>query len=161
MINEKITIVTYKEEYSQAFKELNLSWIKEYFHIEEEDLNSLNHPKAYFLDNGGEIFFAKFNDEIIGTVALAHTSQGIYELAKMAVNKKYHKQGIGRLLVEKCINFVKQKKGKKLFLITNDFLKPALNLYLSCGFVLDDENDDNRYDRGNTKMYLILGEEYD
>jgi len=155
-MNDKVAIVSFMEKYSEAFKELNLLWISEYFDVEDEDIRSLNHPKDYFLDKGGEIFFAKFNDKIIGTVAIAHSSEEIYELAKMTVHKNYQKQGIGRLLVQKSINFVKQKKGKKLFLITNDILQPALNLYYSCGFVLDDMNDDNRYDRGNTKMYLNI-----
>ena len=52
------------------------------------------------------------------------------------------------------------KERCEIFLITNDVLKPALNLYLSAGFVLNELNDDDRYDR-NTKMNLILGEEYD
>ena len=33
---------------------------------------------------------------------------------------------------------------------------PALNLYKSSGFNLDLDYDDNRYERGNTKMKLDL-----
>ena len=55
-------------------------------------------------------------------------------------------------------DYSKEREATEIFLITNDSLKPALNLYLSCGFVLNEQNDDNRYDRGNTKMNLILGE---
>lgn len=56
-MNEKITIISFKEEYTEAFKELNLEWIREHFEVEDEDLQSLNNPKAYFLDNGGDVFF--------------------------------------------------------------------------------------------------------
>ena len=59
---------------------------------------------------------------------------------------------------KELLEFSKERKVREIFLITNDSLKPALNLYLSSGFVLNELNDDERYDRGNTKMSLILGE---
>ena len=40
--------------------------------------------------------------------------------------------------------------------MTNDKLKPALNLYKSSGFNLDLDYDDTRYERGNTKMVLDI-----
>ena len=155
---DKIIIESYNPKYSEDFKNLNLEWIKEFFKIEEEDLTSLNNPSLYFLDQGGEIFFALIDDKVIGTAAMAHKSMGLFELAKMAVNREYRGHGIGRLLLNNCLKFAKEKKAKEVFLITNDSLKPALNLYRSCGFELNEQNDDNRYERGNTKMNLILGE---
>ena len=64
MIN-KIIIESYNPKYSEDFKNLNLEWIKEFFKIEEEDLTSLNNPSLYFLDQGGEIFFALIDDKVI------------------------------------------------------------------------------------------------
>ena len=95
---------------------------------------------------------------MVGTAAMVLTETGVYELAKMAVNKKYQRMGIGRSLLQRSIKFALDENAKEIFLITNDALKPALNLYLSSGFVLCPQNDDNRYERGNTKMNLILGE---
>ena len=66
--------------------------------------------------------------------------------------------GIGRSLLQRSIKFALDENAREIFLITNDALKPALNLYHSSGFVLCPQNDDNRYLRGNTKMNLILGE---
>ena len=101
------------------------------------------------------------NDNVVGTAAMIPTSNGVYELAKMAVAKNHQGLGIGKKLLRRCIDFSIEKNASEIFLITNDVLKPALNLYLSAGFVLNELNDDDRYDRGNTKMNLILGEEYD
>ena len=84
-------------------------------------------------------------------------SDGVYELSKMSVKKNFQGKGIGRLLLNRCINFAKEKNANEIFLLTNDILKPALNLYLSCGFVKD-RYDDQRYERGNTKMTLMLGD---
>ena len=126
--------------------------------MEEEDLKTLQNPESYVMERGGEIFFAVLNDDVVGTAAMIQTSKGIYELAKMAVAKNLQGLGIGKKLLKRCIDYSKEREATVIFLITNDSLKPALNLYLSCGFVLNEQNDDNRYERGNTKMNLILGE---
>ena len=44
--------------------------------------------------------------------------------------------GIGRSLLQRSIKFALDENAREIFLITNDALKPALNLYLSSGFVL-------------------------
>jgi N-acetylglutamate synthase-like GNAT family acetyltransferase len=110
------------------------------------------------MEGGGEIFFAVLDGDVVGTAAMIQKSKGVYELAKMAVAKNLQGLGIGKKLLERCIDYSKERGATEIFLITNDSLKPALSLYLSCGFVLNEQNDDNRYERGNTKMNLILGE---
>tara|TARA_Y100000768_G_scaffold380910_1_gene358757 strand:- start:12 stop:482 length:471 start_codon:yes stop_codon:yes gene_type:complete len=155
---DKLKIVPFNADYKSAFEHLNREWIEEYFVMEEEDLKTLQNPESYVMERGGEIFFAVLDGDVVGTAAMIQTSKGVYELAKMAVAKNLQGLGIGKKLLKRCIDFSKEKEAIEIFLITNDSLKPALNLYLSCGFVLNDQNDDNRYERGNTKMNLILGE---
>ena len=151
-----ISIDTYKEAYANSFKTLNLQWIQEYFVVEEEDIKILSNPKSYVIDKGGEIFFALLEDKIIGTSAMVCISPKVFELAKMSVEKSFQGQGIGRMLIEASIDFAEHKGAKEIFLVTNDKLLPALNLYKSSGFNLDLDYDDNRYERGNTKMKLDL-----
>ena len=155
---DKLKIVPFDADYKSAFEHLNREWIEEYFVMEEEDLKTLQNPESYVMERGGEIFFAVLDGDVVGTAAMIQTSKGVYELAKMAVAKNLQGLGIGKKLLKRCIDFSKEKEANEIFLITNDSLKPALNLYLSCGFILNDQNDDNRYERGNTKMNLILGE---
>jgi N-acetylglutamate synthase-like GNAT family acetyltransferase len=155
---DKLKIVPFNADYKSAFEYLNREWIEEFFVMEEEDLKTLQNPESYVLERGGEIFFAVLNGDVVGTAAMIQTSKGIYELAKMAVSKNLQGLGIGKKLLKRCIDYSIEREATEIFLITNDSLKPALNLYLSCGFVLNEQNDDNRYDRGNTKMNLILGE---
>ena len=155
---DNLKIVPFNTDYKSAFEYLNREWIEEYFIMEEEDLKTLQNPESYVMERGGEIFFALLNGDVVGTAALIHTSKGVYELAKMAVAKNLQGLGIGKKLLKCCIEYSKEKEATEIFLITNDSLKPAMNLYLSCGFVLNEQNDDNRYERGNTKMNLILGE---
>lgn len=155
---DNLKIVPFNKDYKPAFEFLNRAWIEEYFVMEEEDLKTLQNPESYVLEKGGEVFFAILDGEVVGTAAMIQTDKGIYELAKMAVARQFQGLGIGKKLLKRCVDFSKEREATEIFLITNDSLKPALSLYLSFGFVLNDQNDDNRYERGNTKMNLILGE---
>jgi GNAT superfamily N-acetyltransferase len=151
-----IIIHTYRDAYANSFKFLNLQWIEEFFVVEEEDLKILSNPKSYVLDQGGEIFFALQAGKVIGTSAMVLVKPRVFELAKMSVDRAFQGKGVGRLLIEASIEFARKKAGTEIFLITNNKLIPALNLYKSSGFNLDLDYDDNRYERGNTKMKLDL-----
>ena len=155
---DRLKIEPYDRKYKFDFEILNREWIEEYFEMEQEDLNILQNPEDYVIKKGGEVFFAILENRVVGTAAMVLTTMGVYELAKMAVNKDYQGMGIGRSLLQRSIKFALDENAREIFLITNDALKPALNLYHSSGFVLCPQNDDNRYLRGNTKMNLILGE---
>ena len=155
---DSLKIEPYDSKYQFDFEILNREWIEEYFEMEQEDLNILQNPEDYVIKKGGEVFFAILENRVVGTAAMVLTTVGVYELAKMAVNKDYQGMGIGRSLLQRSIKFALDENAREIFLITNDALKPALNLYHSSGFVLCPQNDDNRYLRGNTKMNLIFGE---
>ena len=152
-----IKIVPYDNRYKSDFEKLNRAWIEEYFNMEHEDLLILQDPETHVLQKNREIFFAVSDQEVIGTAAMISFADGVYELSKMSVKKNFQGKGIGKLLLNRCINFAKEQNANAIFLLTNDILKPALNLYLSCGFVKD-RYDDQRYERGNTKMTLTLGD---
>ena len=155
-ISSSVTIDVFKEEYKLDFETLNLQWIKKYFEVEEEDSRILKNPESYVIDGGGQIFFAVKDGKAIGTAAMVLTKERIFELSKMAVDSSYQGLGIGRMLINVCIDFAKSKSADEIFLITNNKLLPALELYNSSGFELDEDYDDNRYERGNTKMKLLL-----
>ncbi len=155
-IASSITIDVFKEEYKSDFETLNLQWIKKYFKVEEEDSKILKNPESYVIDGGGQIFFAVKDGKAVGTAAMVLTKEKIFELSKMAVDSTYQGLGIGRMLINECIQFAKKENALEIFLITNDRLLPALELYNSSGFELDEDYDDNRYERGNTKMKLLL-----
>ena len=93
---DNLKIVPFKLDYKSDFEYLNRQWIEEYFVMEEEDLKTLQNPESYVMEKGGEIFFAILNDNVVGTAAMIPTSNGVYELAKMAVAKKLQGLGIGK-----------------------------------------------------------------
>ena len=151
---KNVLITDFKSQYSSQFYELNRSWIEESWVLEDSDKKDLLNPEI-IIHNGGQIFFAISKDEVTGTVAMIKNSDKIYELAKMTVKSSYRGKGIANLLMDKCIEFAFKKNASEIFLISNDSLTVARNLYEKYGFkevVLDSQ----KYKRGNVKMILQI-----
>ena len=153
MVN--IDIVSYQPKYSRAFYYLNIAWLQEYFYVEPHDKKVLENPESYIIDNKGYIFFAKFRNEVVGTVALINEKE-CYELSKMAVSPKYQGHKIGQQLMDHCIQFSKEQGWEKIMLYSNKILKPALNLYSKVGFEEVALEKEVAYLRADIKMILQL-----
>lgn len=152
----KIEIISYKPEYANDFKELNLAWLKKYFWVEPHDEEVLGKPQKYILDPGGNIFFIKDGDKIIGTVALMKMDDGVFELTKMAVTPKYQGQQLGQKLMEHTIQYARDQGWKKLIIYSNRKLENAIYIYKKYGFVEIPIEQNNPYARGDIKMQLAL-----
>lgn len=129
-----IEIINYADEYEADFKNLNLEWLNKYNLAESHDLEILNDPHKTILDNGGCIFLAKSADAIVGSAALIHEGEGLYELAKMSVTTAFQGKGISKMLIEKCLGKAKELKATKLILFSNSQLTTAISLYEKYGF---------------------------
>ena len=152
--NSNIYIQEYEKKFDKDFYILNKTWIEESWILEESDKKDLLNPKKIF-DNGGQVFFAVDSQITIGTVAMIKNSEYIFELAKMTVKESYRGNGIANMLMNQCINFAKQNNAKEIFLISNDSLTIARNLYDKYGFK-EVDLDSQKYHRGNVKMRLTL-----
>ena len=154
IINSNIIIKKYETRFDNDFFVLNKSWIEESWILEESDKKDLMNPK-HIVDMGGQVFFAIHNQITIGTAAMIKCSDNIFELAKMTVKEDYRGNGIANMLMDSCLNFAIQNNAKEIFLISNDSLTVARNLYDKYGFK-EVNLDSQKYDRGNVKMRLIL-----
>ena len=151
---KNVLVTDFQSRYSSQFYQLNRVWIEESWVLEDSDKKDLLNPEI-IIQNGGQIFFAISKNEVIGTVAMIKNSDKIYELAKMTVKSNYRGKGIANLLMDKCIEFAFKKNASEIFLISNDSLTVARNLYEKYGFkevVLDSQ----KYKRGNVKMILQI-----
>lgn len=153
---EAITITPFDEKYSNDFYELNVEWLETYFYVEPHDEEVLSQAKKYIIDNGGHIFFAKLNEEIVGTFALIKIDESVFELSKMAVPPKLRGKKIGQKLLQYCLDFSKSQKFEKLILYSNRKLENAIYLYRKYGFVEIPIEPNNPYARGDIKMELIF-----
>ena len=153
--SHKIEIIDFSDELKEPIKTLNYEWLEKYFSIEKGDVISLSNPREQIIEKGGFIFYAKLNDEIVGTASLLKKTDDIFELGKMAVTTKAQGYKIGTLLLEHCLSIAKQKQIKKMILYSNTHLESAIHLYRKYGFV-EVELEEGLYERANIKMEKYL-----
>lgn len=146
-----IEIIEYSQDTACYIKQLNYEWLNKYFSVELNDVLTLSDPKKSIIDQGGFIYYAKYDGEIVGTVTLLRISDKVFELAKMAVNENFQGNGIGTLLLEHCLSEAKKMKIETLILYSNTILKAAIKLYRKYGFD-EVELDTTQYKRANIKM---------
>jgi putative acetyltransferase len=127
-------IVEFAPQHAAAFKALNVAWISRYFAIEPKDLEVLDDPQGKIVARGGRIFMAFEGTEAVGCVALIAMPDGGYEVAKMTVIETLRGSGLGRLLMQRCIDAGAEAGAPRLYLETNSGLAPALGLYRAMGF---------------------------
>ncbi len=149
-----ISIIGFKKQYSKQFFLLNKAWIEESWHLEDSDKKDLLNPDK-IVQNGGQVFFALENKIVIGTVAMIKSSDDRFELAKMTVQENFRGKGIANMLMDECLKFAKQNNAQEIFLISNDSLTTARNLYDKYGFN-EVKLDSQKYVRGNVKMNLKI-----
>ena len=129
-----LSIVRYQDKYAANFKQLNLEWLNKYALTEEADLAMLDDPQGQISNTGGCIFLAKDGEEIVGSAALIKEAEGEFELAKMAVAAGWQGKGIGKLLIERCLDTAKELGANRIFLVSNSQLKTAIAMYENYGF---------------------------
>jgi len=127
-------IVEFEPCHADAFHRLNEAWISKYFVIEAKDLEVLLEPQAKIIDKGGRIFMALKDGAAVGCAALLRMTDGGYEVAKMTVSEDLRGSGLGRKLMQRCIDAGSEMGATRLYLETNSSLGPALGLYRAMGF---------------------------
>jgi putative acetyltransferase len=108
-----------------------------------------NHPGTVYYDPATDhlfelfqkqhsiYFVAAFNEEVLGGGGI-FPSEGLpedtCELVKMYLKKPARGIGLGKLLIEKCIEFAKSKGYRNIYIESMPELKKALGIYESFGF---------------------------
>ena len=127
-------VVTIKDpEEKRAIARTVLEDLTEWFEVEES-------REGYIHDSTGWSFLAaKDDDRILGFLCLKETGHATVELAVMGVMKEYHRNGVGRELVEKAKK-VAEADGYEFMQVKTvrmgmyeDYDRTNL-FYLSCGF---------------------------
>ena len=145
-------IVEFNPDHAPAFKALNEAWISKYFAIEAKDREVLDDPQGAIVAKGGRIFMAFKDAEPVGCVALIAMPDGGYEVAKMTVAETLRGSGLGKVLMQRCIDAGAEAGAPRLYLETNSSLAPALGLYRAMGFRDIAPPEHNDYVRGDVWM---------
>src|SRR5918994_3892736 len=146
----------YRGEFGPAFDAVNREWIDRYFKLEPADREILGDPRGKIIDPGGEVFFVVERGEILGTCAMLRHGAEEYEIAKMAVAAKARGRGFGDLLMDACIAFAREREARRVIIVSNTVLEPAIRLYRKHGFVQVPLAGDARYKRANIPLEMQL-----
>lgn len=132
----EITLAAENDDFSKA-KQL----IKEYvvwlgfdlsFQNFDSEINDLR--SMYFKPTGG-LLIATVNGEAAGVAGIRHYQDHECELKRMFVKEAFRNMGIGQALLTRSIVLAKELGYTLIKLDTADFMKSAVKLYQSHGFV--------------------------
>jgi putative acetyltransferase len=149
-------IVGWRPELRADFERLNREWIEQYFVLEPEDLKVFGDPAGQIVAPGGQVFFLLDEDGVQGTCAVIRHDAETFELAKMAVAPAARGRGYGDRLVEAAIAFARGTGARRLMLVSNTRLAPALTLYRKHGFRDVPLDPANGYSRADIQLELQL-----
>ena len=156
----EVRIVGYSEKYADDFKRISYEWLNDYLILEDVDVEMIENFRDVILKNHGDMFFVKVGDEIVGTLSLMKLSDGVYELVKFGVTKKYRGQGVGRILLQYVIDFAIKKGYKKLIVHTMSTLKPSIHLYKNMEFkqvTVEESGEKCVFELTDLTFYRMLG----
>ena len=130
-----IRIREYTSGDAAAFKALNLAWIESLFEVEASDLAQLDDPQGTIIDKGGRVLIAEYDGQPVGTAALIKGHEpGTVELVKMSARADLRGVGIGKALMQSCLQSASDMKANRIWLETNRRLEAAIGLYRAAGF---------------------------
>jgi putative acetyltransferase len=145
-------VVPYREEWRDAFERLNRDWIETWFALEDADRETFRDPVGKIVKPGGQIFFVVEGGEVLGTCAVLRHGPEVHEIAKMAVAAEARGRGYGDLLMEAAIGFSRRTGARRIVIVSNTRLAPAIRLYRKHGFVQVPLAADQRYERADIQL---------
>lgn len=82
------------------------------------------------------IWIAELNGERVGSIMLVDSGERVAQLRLLLVEPKARNKGVGKRLIDQCIDFSKKNGYKKIRLWTQSNLTAAHHLYVKAGFKL-------------------------
>ena len=129
-----LRIESFRPEHAAAYEALNRTWLVEHDLLEPADEPQLIRPFETIIDPGGAILVAINDNEVIGTCAIVPHGTSEFELVKLSVAPSARGQGIGRQLIDVCLELARQRGATRVDLLSSSRLGAALRLYERAGF---------------------------
>ena len=147
-------LVQFEERFRQAFIDFNTDWIVTNFgKLEPHDLETFDKIDEE-LRNGAMIFFAIENDIPLACCMSMPMEGDTWEICKLGSNKNMPHKGAGTLVFTAAMEWAQKHGAKRLFILSNSRLKPALHIYEKHGFK-EIKLDDYGYERGDIAFEYI------
>ncbi|WP_027407659.1 helix-turn-helix domain-containing GNAT family N-acetyltransferase [Anoxybacteroides tepidamans] len=88
---------------------------------------------------GGDLWVAEVNGEIVGSIGITQSSEQIAQLRWFVVDENYQGLGLGKKLMDTAIAFCRKRGYQHVFLWTVSILDTARHLYQKYNFKLTEE----------------------
>ncbi len=138
---EALAILDFRDDLAAAFRDINAEWIEAMFTLEANDRAILDQPRRSIVERGGIIRFVAAGDVVVGTCALIHIADGVFELTKMGVLAAARGRKAGEFLLAHVVAEARAMAAAgtltRLYLLTNRRCAAAIHLYEKAGFVHD------------------------
>ena len=133
----EITIDKYSKKNKGDFEKLWVTWLTNSMGIapQKEDLDEVRNPVEKYIKDGGMAFYANMSEQCVGVVSVKKLNETEYEFCKLVVDEKARGHGLGKKLVQRCIDFVEDVNGTALYLQSFHKLNIAVNMYKKMGFI--------------------------
>ncbi|MDE6758971.1 MAG: helix-turn-helix domain-containing GNAT family N-acetyltransferase [Clostridia bacterium] len=147
-------VIPFEERYRQDFIDFNTDWITTYFEkVEKHDIEEFENIDKD-LENGAMIFVAVRDGIALATCMAKPLDDSTWEICKLASNKNLPHKGAGNAVFEASANWALNNGAKRLFILSNSKLKPALHIYKKFGFK-EIKLDNYGYERGNIAFEYV------
>ena len=133
-MEKTIRVREFEPDDKATFRRLNEEWIRRYFALEAKDQELFDDPQGQIILKGGMILILEIDSEAVGCCALINADAETFEVGKMAVTEVHQGKGLGKILLQSCIDRAKFLGKERLFLETNSKLEAAVRLYRKLGF---------------------------
>ena len=104
-------------------------------YTKQYDTEETDH-KTFISNPDRIVFFAYADDELAGQVRIMKYWNGYAYIDDVALDTKFRRQGVGRALVERAIEWARKKEFPGIMLETQNNNVAGCKLYESCGFEL-------------------------
>lgn len=143
------------KEYLDDFIRLNEAWITHYFKLEDADRMLARNP-GKIIEDGGYIFSLLVGNDVAGVCALFNDGGDVFQLARMAVAPENQGNGYGDLLLNAAMKKLREINARRVYLLSNTILTPAIMLYKKHGFSVISEGRHSVYARCDIVMEKML-----
>lgn len=90
-------------------------------------------------DFDGRVWMLERDGRLFGSAAIVHRDHGVMQLRWVVLAPELRGGGFGRRLVERAIDYSRQRNATRIVLETTDGLEASAALYRSLGFEIEDQ----------------------
>lgn len=135
-----IKIIPYKDEYKAKVISLVLDVYENELSFKGYDRPDIHDISKYYQnDEDSDFWLGISENELIGTVGLMKKTDELAYIKRLIVKEDYRKQGLGEKLLQKALQFAKDRGFKTIYAGTVKENQTAIQFYEKHGFKRSDD----------------------